>query len=219
MRQNPSFAMTDVAELRRIIAAHPWATLVGRDENGMTASHYAVLLDPDRDDLTIVAHVGRPDDLVLGLGTQELLVVFQGPHGYVSPGWYGDVAAVPTWNYVAVHLSGVPELLDPEENLRVLGHLVDHFEGRLADPRGMWTPPNDEAFVRRLEAGTVGFRLTPTRVTAKRKLSQNKPDDVIENVILELTGDGVYANPALAAEMQRAHDARLAARAATAADR
>ncbi len=52
--------MTEVAELRRIIAANPWATLVGRDENGMTASHYAVLLDPDRDDLTIVAHVGRP---------------------------------------------------------------------------------------------------------------------------------------------------------------
>ncbi|PRB00763.1 FMN-binding negative transcriptional regulator [Microbacterium sp. MYb64] len=213
MRQNPSFAMTDVAELRRIIAANPWATLVGRDENGMTASHYAVLLDPERDDLTIVAHVGRPDDLVLGLGTQELMVVFQGPHGYVSPGWYGDVAAVPTWNYVAVHLSGVPELLDGEENLRVLNHLVDHFEGRLADPRGMWTPPNDEAFVRRLEAGTVGFRLTPTRVTAKRKLSQNKPDEVIENVILELQGDGVYASPSLAAEMQRAHDARLAARA------
>jgi len=205
--------MTDVAELRRIIAANPWATLVGRDENGMTASHYAVLLDPERDDLTIVAHVGRPDDLVLGLGAQELMVVFQGPHGYISPGWYGDVAAVPTWNYVAVHLSGVPELLDGEENLRVLNHLVDHFEGRLADPRGMWTPPNDEAFVRRLEAGTVGFRLTPTRVTAKRKLSQNKPDEVIENVILELRGDGVYANPSLAAEMQRAHDAHLAARA------
>ncbi|MBS1906411.1 MAG: FMN-binding negative transcriptional regulator [Actinobacteria bacterium] len=214
MRQNPSFAMTDVAELRRIIAANPWATLVGRDADGMTASHYAVLLDPDRDDLTIVAHVGRPDDIVLGLGTQELMVIFQGPHGYISPGWYGDVAAVPTWNYVAVHLSGTPELLDTAENLRVLDHLVDHFERRRADPRGMWTPPNDEGFVRRMEAGTIGFRLTPTRVTAKRKLSQNKPDDVIENVILELQGDGAYANPALAAEMQRAHDARLAARAA-----
>ncbi|WP_336648059.1 FMN-binding negative transcriptional regulator [Microbacterium sp. MMO-10] len=218
MRQNPSFAMTDVAELRRIIAANPWATLVGRDENGMTASHYAVLLDPDRDDLTVVGHVGRPDDIVLGLGAQELLVVFQGPHGYISPGWYGDVAAVPTWNYVAVHLSGTPELLDAEENLRVLDHLVDHFESRLADPRGMWAPPNDAAFLRRLEAGTIGFRLTPTRVAAKRKLSQNKPDEVIENVILELSGDGVYAEPRLAAEMRRAHDARLAARdAATAA--
>ncbi|GAA5151833.1 FMN-binding negative transcriptional regulator [Microbacterium pseudoresistens] len=212
MRQNPSFAMTDVTELRRLIAAHPWATLVGRDAEGPTASHYAVMLDPDRDDLTIVAHVGRPDDLVLGLGQGELLVIFQGPHGYISPGWYGDVAAVPTWNYVAVHLSGTPEILDTEENLRVLDDLVAHFESVRDDPRGMWTPPNDEAFVRRLEAGTVGFRLTPTRIVAKRKLSQNKPDDVIENVIAELRGDGVYAQPDLAAEMRRAHDARLAAR-------
>lgn len=213
MRQNPSFAMTDVAELRRVIELNPWATLVGRDADGMTASHYAVLLDPDRDDLTVVGHVGRPDDLVLGIGRggQELLMVFQGPHGYISPGWYGDMPAVPTWNYVAVHLSGVPEVLETEENLRVLDHLVDHFETRLPSPRGMWTPPNDDAFVRRLESGTIGFRLTPTRVVAKRKLSQNKPDEVIENVIFEL-GRGAYPNPELVSEMQRAHDARLAAR-------
>ena len=215
MRQNPSFAMTDLAELRRVIELNPWATLVGRDSEGMTASHYAVLLDPDRDDLTVVGHVGRPDDLVLGIGgrEQELLIVFQGPHGYISPGWYGDVPAVPTWNYVAVHLSGVPEILEPEENLRVLDHLVDHFETRFPSPRGMWTPPNDDAFVRRLESGTIGFRLTPTRVVAKRKLSQNKPDEVIENVIFEL-GNGAYPNPELVSEMQRAHDARLAARSA-----
>lgn len=216
MRQNPSFAMTDITELRRVIAANPWATLVGRDADGMTASHYAILLDPEHDDLTVVGHVGRPDDLVLGIGDseQELLIVFQGPHGYISPGWYGDVPAVPTWNYIAVHLSGVPEILDSDENLRVLEHLVDHFENRFPSPRGMWTPPNDENFIRRLESGTIGFRLTPTRVVAKRKLSQNKPDDVIENVILELSRDDAYPNPVLVAEMQRAHDARLAARAA-----
>jgi transcriptional regulator len=218
MRQNPSFAMTDVTELRRVIAANPWATLVGQDADGLTASHYAILLDPDRDDLTVVGHVGRPDDLVLGLGQpdQEMLIVFQGPHGYISPGWYGDVPAVPTWNYIAVHLSGVPEILDTEENLSVLDHLVDHFENRFPSPRGMWSPPNDEAFVRRLESGTIGFRLTPSRVTAKRKLSQNKPDEVIENVILELSRDEAYPNAELVAEMRRAHDARLAARAAQA---
>lgn len=215
MRQNPSFAMTDVAELRRVIELNPWATLVGRDADGMTASHYAILLDPDRDDLTVVGHVGRPDDLVLGLGAgeQELLLVFQGPHGYISPNWYGDVPAVPTWNYVSVHLSGIPEVLGAEENLRVLEHLVDHFESRFPSPRGMWQVPNDETFVNRLAAGTVGFRLTPTRIVAKRKLSQNKSDEVIETVMLELARDGDYANPALAAEMQRAHDARLSRRA------
>lgn len=209
MRQNPSFALADVAEMRRVIEQNPWATLVSAGDDGLVASHYVVMLDDARDDLTVVGHVGRPDDMIHGLGGRELLVVFQGPHGYISPGWYGpDIASVPTWNYTAVHLSGVPELLSAEENLRVLDRLVERFESRMPDPRLMWERPNDEAFVRRLEAGTIGFRLTPTRVVAKRKLSQNKDAETIENVIAELQGDGVYANPLLAAEMRRAQDAR-----------
>lgn len=208
MRQNPSFTLADIDEMRRVIDGNPWATIVSVGADGLVSSHYAVLLDADRDDLTVVAHVGRPDDLVHGLGDGELLVVFQGPHGYISPGWYGDVPAVPTWNYVAVHLSGVPEILSDEENLKVLDRLVDRFEGRLPDPRLMWERPNDESFIRRLAAGTVGFRLTPTRVVAKRKLSQNKTPDVIETVIAELEGDGPYAQPELAREMRRAQQQR-----------
>lgn len=209
MRQNPSFAMTDVAELRRIIDDNPWMTLVSHTPDGLVASHYAMLLDEDRDDLTIVGHVGKPDDMIHGLGERELLVVVQGPHGYISPGWYGDVAAVPTWNFVSAHLSGVPEVLTPTENLAVLDRLVARFEGRMPDPRLMWERPNDPAYIERLERGTAGFRLTPTRVVAKRKLSQNKAAEVVETVIAELTGDGPYANPVLAAEMRRAHDAMV----------
>src|SRR5690606_19503729 len=161
MRQNPSFTLADVVEIRRVIDQNPWATIVSAGDEGLVASHYVVLLDEDRDDLTIVGHVGRPDDLIHGLGSRELLVTMQGPHGYISPGWYGDVPAVPTWNYTAVHLSGIPEILSAEENLRVLDRLVDRFEGRMPAPRRMWERPNDEAFVQRLAAGTVGFRLTP----------------------------------------------------------
>ncbi|MGO1852056.1 MAG: FMN-binding negative transcriptional regulator [Microbacteriaceae bacterium] len=209
MRQNPSFTLADVVEMRRVIEQNPWATIVSSAEEGQVASHYVMMLDEGRDDLTIVGHVGRPDDLIHGMGERELLVVFQGPHGYVSPGWYGpDIQAVPTWNYIAVHLAGVPEILSDEENLRVLDRLVERFEGRLPDPRLMWERPNDDAFVRRLAAGTVGFRLTPTRVVAKRKLSQSKDAATVENVIAELQSDGVYANPALADEMRRAQDAR-----------
>ena len=211
MRQNPSFTLADVTEIRRVIDANPWATVVSAGEDGLVASHYAVLLDASRDDLTIVGHVGRPDDLIHGIGERELLVILQGPHGYVSPGWYGDVKAVPTWNYTAVHLSGVPEILSADENLEVLDRLVERFETRMPNPRLMWERPNDEAFVQRLAAGTVGFRLTPTRVVAKRKLSQNKPAETIEAVISALNEDGPYANPALAAEMQRAQDARTGA--------
>lgn len=208
MRQNLSFAMTDVGELRRLIAENPWATLVSSTDTGLVASHYAVLLDDDRDDLTIVGHVGKPDDLIHGLGERQLLVVVQGPHGYISPGWYGTTPSVPTWNFVSAHLSGIPELLTPAENLRVLDRLVERFESAQPEPRLMWAPPNDPAYVERLERGTAGFRLTPTRVVAKRKLSQNKPGTVVEEIITRLEGDGPYAQPQLAAEMRRAHDAR-----------
>ncbi|MBS0024965.1 FMN-binding negative transcriptional regulator [Microbacterium paraoxydans] len=212
MRQNPSFTLADVTEMRRVIEANPWATIVSSTDEGLVASHYAVLLDHERDDLTIVAHVGRPDDLIHGLGERELLVIFQGPHGYVSPGWYGDVPAVPTWNYTAVHLAGTPEILSPEENLQVLDRLVERFETVMPEPRLMWQRPNDSAFVERLAAGTVGFRLTPSRVIAKRKLSQNKPVETVESVITALEGEGPYANRSLAAEMRRAQGARTGAR-------
>jgi transcriptional regulator len=197
--------MTDVEEIRRLIEHHPWVSLVSAGADGLVASHYAVLLDDDRDDLTIVGHVGKPDDAILGLGNREMLVVVQGPHGYITPRWYGDGPAVPTWNFVSAHLSGIPEILTPEENLRVLDRLVDRFEGE--DGRGLYRAPNDAAFVDRLAAGTVGFRLTPTRVVGKRKLSQNRPADVIDTII-EGLGEGSYANPPLAAEMRRAADAR-----------
>lgn len=212
MRQNPSFTLADVTEIRRVVDANPWATIVSAGPDGLVASHYVVLLDESRDDLTVVGHVGRPDDLIHGMGERELLVVFQGPHGYVSPGWYGDVPAVPTWNYTAVHLSGTPEILSDEENLEVLDRLVDRFEGRMPDPRLMWRRPNDPAYVRRLAAGTLGFRLTPSRVVAKRKLSQNKPEETIEAVIAALNEDGPYSNRPLADEMRRAQDARTGAR-------
>ncbi|WP_165801202.1 FMN-binding negative transcriptional regulator [Microbacterium testaceum] len=207
MRQNPSFALTDVGEIRRLIDLSPWVTLVSHTDDGLVASHYAVMLDDSRDDLTIVGHVGKPDDAILGLGERELMVVVQGPHGYITPRWYGDVPAVPTWNFVSAHLSGIPELLSADENLRVLDRLVDRFEGRGEDARGLYALPNDAAFVERLERGTVGFRLTPTRVTAKRKLSQNRSPEVVETIIAGLE----EGNPALAAEMQRAADARVRA--------
>ncbi len=212
MRQNPSFAMTDVTELRRLIDSNPWMTLVSATDDGLVASHYAVLLDEDRDDLTIVGHVGKPDDMIHGLGERELLVVVQGPHGYISPGWYGDAPNVPTWNFVSAHLSGVPQILTPEENLVVLDRLVARFESGMPQPRMLWERPNDPDYVRRLERGTVGFRLTPTKVVAKRKLSQNRPDDVVETIIAELGAGGAYVDPRLAAEMQRDLDTRRAAR-------
>jgi transcriptional regulator len=208
MRQNPSFSLADPAAIKQLIRENPWATIVSHTTEGLVASHYPVLVDEDREELSIVTHLGRPDDLVHELGQHELLVVIQGPHGYISPSWYDENPAVPTWNFIVAHLRGVPEILSPEENFAVLGRLVDHFEDRVPEPRRMLGSPGDAAYAERIQSGTVGMRLTPTSVTAKAKLSQNRPVHIVDSVIEHLEGDGPYAQPALAALMREARQRR-----------
>ena len=204
MRTNPDYAM-DPADLKRLVRENPWATLVAATPAGLVASHYPVLLDETREELTLLTHVGRPDDQVLGLGEGELLVIVAGPHGYVSPSWYATSPAVPTWNFVVAHLAGVPEVLGAKENLAVLAAMVDHLEAPVESPRPLLADPVDAAYAERISAGTVGIRLTPTRITTKAKLSQDKPPEVVQRVVAELEGRGPYASPALAREMRRAH--------------
>lgn len=202
MRKTPSFITTDADDVRRLIRENPWATIVAHTANGLVASHYPVMLEEGRDDISIVSHVGRPDDELLELGRAEVLVIIQGPHGYISPGWYAPPQLVPTWNHVTAHLYGTPQLLSEEENLRVLGALVDHFEGELPHPVSLETDPES---ARRIAKGTVGIRIPITRFDARLKLSQNKSAESVARVIDELQAGEYYSNHALAREMRRVH--------------
>ncbi|WP_350349729.1 FMN-binding negative transcriptional regulator [Agromyces sp. G08B096] len=221
MRQNPSFTLASEDGVKRVIREHPWMTIVSdTDAAGLVASHYPVLLDEDADGIVLLTHVGRPDEVLHELGRHEVLVIVQGPHGYISPGWYDhDAPGVPTWNFVTAHLYGTPELLEPAENLRVLEQLVDHFERELPEPRRMRGTPLDSEYADRIAVGTVGLRIPVTRFTAKNKMSQNKPAETVDRIIAELEGDGPYASSALAAEMRRTHDALRSAQAAARAAR
>jgi transcriptional regulator len=206
MRDNPGFALDRVDEVRRLVREFPWVSLVSHTGPGeLVASHYPVILDPAAadDEIVLLGHVGRPDERLHELGTRDVLVIVQGPHGYISPGWYDADPAVPTWNFVTAHLHGTPELLGDAENLRVLADLVDTFEERMPQPRRMNGTLENADYARRIVTGTVGFRLRVTRFTAKNKMSQNKPDSTVERIITELDGDGPYASPALANEMRR----------------
>jgi len=200
MRHNAHYAITDPRVVRDLIAENPWATIVSNNDSGLVASHYPVLLD-DRDaGLAIVTHVGRPDEKVHAFGTGEILVIVAGPHGYISPSWYsGQVAPVPTWNFSVAHCYGVPEVLDADENLRVLTRLVDHFEQHVERPVVL-----DQESGARLARGTVGIRLPITRFVCKVKMSQDKDPQSRQQVLEALRGSGHYSDPALAAEMQRA---------------
>ncbi|ROQ00839.1 PaiB family negative transcriptional regulator [Rathayibacter sp. PhB93] len=210
MRESTEYAMTDPAEIRALIRATPWATMVSATEDGVVVSHYPFLLEEplpgaDPDELVLVSHVGRPDERAHRLGESELAVVFQGPHGYVSPSWYGVTRAVPTWNFAAVHVWGVPELLGDEENLAVLERLVDHFEDELPEPFRLRISAENAVYAERIVHGTVGFRLRVTRLEAKEKMSQDKPVEVVDRVTTALDAPGPYSNPALAERMRRVH--------------
>lgn len=206
MRHTPSYILDDDVELRRLVGENPWCTIVSSThERGIIASHYPFLLDEEAERLTLLSHVGRPDDALHELGDHEVLVIVQGPHGYVSPSWYEPGDIVPTWNHVTAHLYGTPQIVSDEENLLTLGRLTDHFERHVPEPRGLHL---DQEYSRRVARGTVGLKLEVERVDARVKLSQNKPEHVVRRIIAELEGHGAYAQQELAREMRRVHDPR-----------
>lgn len=203
MRHTPHFVVTDPEEVKRLIRRNPWATIVSNTAAGLVASHYPVVLEEDHQGISIVSHVGRPDDRSLELGEHEVMVIIQGPHGYVSSGWYGGVAAVPTWNHVTAHLYGTPQILSDDENWQVLTDLVHHFEDSMPNPHLL---EHNEEYGRSIVSGTVGFRLVVDRFEARAKLSQGKPESVVKSVIAELDHGEHYAEPAVAEEMRRVHE-------------
>ncbi len=132
--------------------------------------------------------------------------MFQGPHGYVSPAWYPPEQFVPTWDHVTGHCWGTPEILSDEENFRVLGELVDHFERVMPEPVSLDVDP---ATARRAAKGTVGIRIRVTRFDAPREaLADTGSRGVVERIVAGLRGDGPYASPALADAVERAQVAR-----------
>jgi len=212
MRHTPTYVLTDTDEVKRLVRENPWATFVSNTAAGLVASHYPVVLEEtdgtstglSTSTISIVSHVGRPDETLHELGQHEMLMIIQGPHGYISPGWYANEDFVPTWNHVTAHLYGTPEILSDEENFRVLDDLVDHFETQLPEPVSL---DIDERQARRIAKGTVGIRFVVTRFDARLKLSQNKAPEVIERIIAALESDGPFASVPLAAEMRRVRDA------------
>jgi transcriptional regulator len=199
VRHNPAHASEDPEVVAELIRANPWATLVSEGADGIVASHYPVLLDEEAAGLTILTHLGRPDEVVHDLGRGEMLVIVQGRHGYISPSWYAPGATkAPTWNFTVAHCYGEPQELDAEENLAVLTRLVERFEREVAEPLYL-----DREWATPVSRGTVGVRIPVSCFVCKRKLSQDKDPVSQRQVIARLREPGPYHHPALADEMER----------------
>ena len=130
----------------------------------------------------------------------EALVVFQGPHAYVSPNWYGPGRTVPTWNYLAIHAYGRPRIIDNPGRVRALiERLVETQESALAQPWSMESL--DKAYLARMLRGIVAFEISLTRIEAKAKLNQNKSPDQRQGVIAALSASGDPRSAEVAALM------------------
>lgn len=207
MRHTPLYDVTDPNWVRRLIREYPWATIVSMTSGGLVASHYPVLVSGEGDEIVIETHVGRPDERLHELGQHEMLMIFQGPHGYISSSWLHDESeAVPTWNFTAVHLHGRPEVLSDDENLAVLERITDYFESQLPEPRFLRGTLANSEYADRLAKGTVGFRMRATSWVAKNKLGQSRSLADRERIVAELAAGSPYADPRLASDMQRALD-------------
>jgi transcriptional regulator len=169
------FREEDLARLHAAMREYGFATLVSQVDGAPFATHLPVLLDADRGEHgSIVGHVARANPQWRSLEGQEALVLFQGPHAYVSPSWYETELNVPTWNYVAVHAYGRARLIEaPDELNTLVRRLVHIYESGQPEP---WAPHLPEEFLQARLAAIVGFELEITRLEGKFKLGQNRPE-------------------------------------------
>jgi len=175
-----AFRLSDRDRMAEVVRAHDFALLVTAPEGKAQASHLPFLYEPDEGpEGTLYAHMARAnpqwrDFAALAAAGGEALVVFQGPHSYISPTWYAsEQPNVPTWNYVAVHAYGPPAVIDaPDEARALLERLVARQEAGL-DPAWSTAGLSDK-FMEGMLRGLVAFRIPVARLEAKAKLSQNK---------------------------------------------
>lgn len=189
--------MADAAEAQAFIDAHSFGVLLTPDLEG---THLPLVLHREEGVLgTLYGHVARANPHWRSLDHAEALVVFAGPHAYISPRWYAQGPAVPTWNYAAVHARGRVRLLDAGGTRRAVRELVAVHEPSLFDDEALM-PADFEA---RLLQAVVGFRLEIDSLDGKHKLGQHRrPADQrgVHRALGPASEDGARA---LAAYMRR----------------
>ncbi|NQV83791.1 MAG: FMN-binding negative transcriptional regulator [Rhodospirillales bacterium] len=177
MYRPPHFDIDDPSTLNDFMRQQSFALLISNVDGVPFASHIPLLLEDVGEGSRhgrLIGHLAKANNQWQGFdGTAEVLVVFWGPHAYISPNWYASEKMVPTWNYVTVHAYGKPKLIsDPTETAEILRRLTDTYEN---DATGNWSMDvlGDE-FIEKQLKGIVAFELPIDRVQGKFKLSQNR---------------------------------------------
>jgi transcriptional regulator len=204
--QPEAFREQDTAALHALIEAHGFATLISPDAEDPPISHLPLLLDRTRGPLgTLIGHMARGNPHGPRLRAKpQVLVLFQGPHSYVSPSWYAHHPSVPTWNYAVVHAHATARVIeDPAALEQMVRALVERYEAGRPQP---WPMDLPRGYIDRMLGGIVGFELRIERLAGKFKLSQNRPGDDAQRVAQALE-QGSEADQDVARLMRKASKA------------
>jgi transcriptional regulator len=182
------FQQNSWPEIRKVIDDYSFATVVSCKDGVPVATHAPVrLVESTPGTFVLQGHVARPNPHWQVMESeQKTLVIFAGPHSYVSPRWYNHVN-VPTWNYIAVHVYGKPRLVrDSGELQALMSGLVNRYEGHIEAERRYTVEGLPAGYLESQMRGIVGFEISVDEVQASFKLSQNRVQEDHDNVIVEL---------------------------------
>lgn len=188
--------------LQDVMRAHGWAILVGADDGVPIATHLPFVLNEKAGEYgTLVSHMAKANPHWQNFDAiSEMLVIFWGPHAYISPSWYEQQPAVPTWNYVTVHAYGTPRLIEGEDAvIAAQQHLVETYEGA----EGWQLEDQPEKFIKGMLTGIVSFEIPITRLEGKFKLSQNRHPSDIPGIIEGLRARGIGDDHTIAKMLEK----------------
>ncbi|NRD78013.1 FMN-binding negative transcriptional regulator [Bacillus sp. BRMEA1] len=176
------FQLDDKEIIYDFIENYSFATLFSQHNGEPYATHLPLIFNKEEN--ALYGHFARPNQQWTDIENQQILVVFQGPHCYISPSWYESMKAVPTWNYVSIHLYGKMEILEEQQIIfDSLNDMVNKYES----PDSLYHLRNVEpSFLEGMSKGITAFKIHITKIEAKAKLSQNHPVERQELIIKQL---------------------------------
>jgi transcriptional regulator len=189
-------------EVAQLIKQNAFATLVTQVEGKPWATHIPFVLEQKETGETVLhGHLAKANPQWKSIGEiEEVLVIFQGPHAYISSSWYTH-ENVPTWNYLAVHVYGKIRILEGEELMHHLKSLVDVYEtGR---PNRVRVETMSEAYLDSQVRALVGIEVKIQEVHASAKLSQNRDDVNYQNIVKHLEESTFPLDRDVAEEMRK----------------
>ncbi|MCE3277911.1 MAG: FMN-binding negative transcriptional regulator [Bacteroidetes bacterium] len=196
----PYYREEDTSKLIEFMQAHNFANVISSDNNKLTATHLPFVIEERENKVFLVSHMAKANPQWQSFNENELLVIFQGPHAYISPSNYEKQQNVPTWNYIAVHAYGKAKIIDdPKEVWDLMERTIHEFEEKFFE---QWKSLSPE-YVNGMLKAIVAFEIEVTRMDGKFKLSQNKTKNEQQNIIKSFEKSDDSTQREIAEEMKK----------------